>query len=149
MRAHVALPLFLALTVGGGALVGAATAPGEWYQALQKPWFNPPGCVFGPTWGMLYVLIGIAGWRVWHRGELEAARIWWVQLGLNFVWPFLFFAAQMPGLALVEIVALFAAICGFVAYTWREDRVSALLFLPYGAWVAYATLLNAAIWWLN
>ena len=149
MRGYVALPLFLALTVGGGALIGAATAPGEWYQALQKPSFNPPGWVFGPAWGMLYVLIGIAGWRVWNAGELQAARIWWVQLGLNFLWPFLFFAAQMPGLALVEIVVLSRRDLRLRRLYMAQERVSALLFLPYGAWVAYASLLNAAIWWLN
>ena len=30
-----------------------------------------------------------------------------------------------------------------------EDRVAALLWAPYLAWVSFATALNAAIWWLN
>ncbi|MEF2551647.1 TspO/MBR family protein [Aurantimonas sp. A2-1-M11] len=149
MHPYVALALYLALTIGGGLLIGAVTAPGDWYQALQKPWFDPPGWVFGPAWGLLYVLIAIAGWRISRRGELRAARIWWLQLGLNFLWPFLFFRVHATGLALVEIVLLLAVICAFIALTWRADRVSALLFVPYGAWVTFATLLNGAIWWLN
>ena len=41
------------------------------------------------------------------------------------------------------------AIGAFIAATWRAERTAALLFLPYLAWVAYAALLNAALWWLN
>ena len=29
------------------------------------------------------------------------------------------------------------------------DRLAANLFWPYLAWVGFATLLNASIWWLN
>jgi translocator protein len=32
---------------------------------------------------------------------------------------------------------------------WWRDRIAALLFAPYAAWVAFATLLNGAIWALN
>jgi benzodiazapine receptor len=32
---------------------------------------------------------------------------------------------------------------------WGVDRPAAILFLPYGIWVTFATYLNAAIWWLN
>jgi hypothetical protein len=73
-----ALPLFLALVVGGGLAIGYFTAPGEWYAQLEKPGFNPPGWVFGPVWTVLYVLIAIAGWRVWRRDSAgRPMRLWW------------------------------------------------------------------------
>ncbi len=150
MARYLPLVLFLVLTVGGGALIGTATAPGEWYASLDKPWFNPPSWVFSPVWTFLYVLIGIAGWRIWVRRETHGAMTaWWLQLGLNFLWSPVFFVLQSPGLALVVIVALLGTIVVFIRLTWDRDRPSALMFLPYAAWVAFATLLNASIWWMN
>lgn len=149
MTRYVALPLFLLLTVGGGALIGLSVETGGWYADLAKPVFNPPGWVFGPVWGTLYVLIGIAGWRVWRAGLGAPQKLWWGQLALNFVWPPIFFTAHLLGLGLLVILALAAAIGAFIAATWRAERTAALLFLPYLAWVAYAALLNAALWWLN
>ena len=149
MNRKLALILFLLVTVGGGGLIGLSVETGGWYAELIKPSFNPPDWVFGPVWGTLYILIGIAGWRVWRAGEATAQKLWWTQLALNFVWPPIFFAAHLLGLGLVVILALVAAIVVFIAQTWQRERASALLFLPYLAWVAYATLLNAALWWLN
>lgn len=150
MTRIVTLVLFLVLVVGGGALIGVGNTPGEWYQALDKPPFNPPNWLFGPVWTILYVLIAIAGWRIWtgrHTGGAMTA--WWVQLGLNFLWSPIFFTLQRPGLALVVILALLVAILVFIRIAWDRDRVAAWLFVPYAAWVAFATLLNASIWWLN
>ncbi|TFF22884.1 tryptophan-rich sensory protein [Jiella endophytica] len=149
MTRYLALPLFLLLTVGGGGLIGMTVETGGWYAALQKPSFNPPDWVFAPVWGTLYILIGIAGWRVWRRGLRTLQKLWWLQLVLNFAWPPVFFAAHMLGAALGVILVLDFAVAAFVVAAWRIERVSALLFLPYLAWIAYATLLNAALWQLN
>ena len=100
-------------------------------------------------WGTLYIFIGFAGWRVWRSGLGAAHKLWWLQLALNFAWPPVFFSAHTLGAALIVILALDAAVVAFMAATWRTERISALLFLPYLAWVAYASLLNAALWWLN
>ena len=75
--------------------------------------------------------------------------VWFVQLALNFLWSPVFFGAHRPGAALAVVAALLAAILAFIAMRWRRDRVAALLFAPYAAWVAFATLLNGAIWVLN
>lgn len=149
-RAFAVLPLFLLVTVGGGGLMGLTVDTGGWYADLVKPTFDPPDWLFAPVWATLYALIGVAGWRVWRGGEFAAARIWWLQLVLNFAWPPIFFAAHRTGLGFLVILALLAATGCFVRATARSgDRISAALFAPYMAWVAYASLLNAAIWWLN
>lgn len=141
---------FLVLVLGGGLLIGMVTAPGAWYAALDKPSFNPPGWVFGPAWTLLYILIAIAGWRLWRQGirGLPMA-LWWAQLALNFLWSPLFFSAHRVDLAFLVVVLLLITIIAFILVTWRQDRPAALLFLPYAAWVAFATLLNGAIWRLN
>ncbi len=150
-RSHaLTLILFVGLTVAGGSLIGYFSIPGPWYQGLAKPAFNPPDWIFGPVWTVLYVLIGVAGARAWinHRtGPLP--KLWFAQMVLNFAWPLVFFAARRPDLALPLLIALLVAILAFVGVAWRRDRPSALLFIPYAAWVGFAGLLNGAIWWLN
>ncbi len=144
------LILFIVLTVAGGNLVGYLSIPGAWYEGLQKPWFNPPNWIFGPVWTVLYVLVGIAGARVFIRecgGSLT--RLWFLQLALNFAWSPAFFLMQRPDLSLVVLLGMLVTILLFIAKAWNRDRPSALLFLPYAAWVSFAGCLNAALWWLN
>jgi tryptophan-rich sensory protein len=87
------LILFLILVIGGGLAIGFLTAPGEWYAALAKPDFNPPNWLFAPVWTLLYILIAIAGWRVFERNRNGwPMKLWWAQLVLNFLWSPIFFA---------------------------------------------------------
>ena len=144
------LILFLALVLGGGLALGAITVTGGWYETLVKPPLNPPNWVFGPAWTLLYVLIAIAGWRTWERARSGTAmKLWWVQLILNFLWTPVYFGAHQIGIALIVILALLATILAFLRASWTPDRVAAWLFLPYAAWVAFATYLNGSIWLLN
>ena len=150
MTPRFSLFLFLALVLGGGLLIGFVTAPGEWYTQLAKPAFNPPNWIFAPVWTAIYVLIAVAGWRIWqHERAGLPMKLWWAQLGLNFAWSPTFFSAHQIGLALVVILALLTAILAFIATSWRQDRVAAWLFAPYAAWVAFASLLNGSIFMLN
>lgn len=140
--------------VGGvltvGLAIGGLTAPDDWYQQLNKPVFNPPNWIFGPTWTLLYVAIGTVGWRLWHKGQpASLTRLWWLQLILNFSWSPVFFVLHAPEYALVLVTLLLATIIGFIALSWPRDRISALLFVPYAAWVTFAAVLNGAIWRLN
>jgi tryptophan-rich sensory protein len=150
MSRGLTLILFLALVVGGGLIIGAVTTPGEWYARLDKPPFTPPGPLFPIVWTGLYVLIAVAGWRVWRRepGGL-AMMLWWMQLILNFAWSPLFFAAHQIGLALVVVELLFGVVAGFIAAARPIDALAAWLMAPYAVWVAFAALLNGAILSMN
>ncbi|QKC86657.1 TspO/MBR family protein [Mesorhizobium sp. NZP2077] len=150
LQRYVSLLLFIVLVLGGGLLIGYATLPDAWYASLAKPPFNPPNWVFGPAWTLLYVLISVAGWRTWVREPKGTTmKVWGAQLVLNFAWSPTFFGAKMMGPALVVIVLLLAIILLFIASAWNRDRLSGSLFVPYAAWVAFATLLNASLLWLN
>lgn len=146
----IALVLFVLLVFGGGTLIGTTFLPGDWYAGLAKPPFNPPNWIFAPVWSVLYLLIAYAGWRLWCRNPAGLAmQVWFGQLALNFLWTPAFFGMRSPGMALLVIAAMLALIVLFIRLTWNRDRISAIAFLPYAAWVAFATLLNLSIWWLN
>ena len=126
-----------------------------WYPTLVKPVFNPPNWIFAPVWSLLYVMIGVAGGRVWNRIEFDkenvksAFKLFFAQLALNALWSYLFFGLHNPLLALIEIILLLIMI--FETYTKfkKIDKVASILLIPYLAWVSFATILNASIWWLN
>ena len=152
MRSLVAfIILCLAVSSVGGAIT--ATSVDTWYQTLEKPSFNPPDWVFAPVWTALYILMGLAAWRIWRFRSIsntgKALSIFGVQLGLNLSWSILFFGLQRIDLALIEIFILLAIIVLNAILFWRIDRLAGLIFVPYVLWVTFATILNASIWLLN
>ena len=146
---------FLVLCLAISAIGGWVTADsvGTWYRTLQKPIFNPPDWVFAPVWTLLYLMIALAGWRVWRRVGLSGARAgivaYWAQLALNLAWSFLFFGGRLIGIALAEILLLLVVIGVNAVLFWRIDRLAGWLLVPYAAWVAFACVLNLALWRLN
>ena len=156
MASLKALVAFIGLCGAVMAVGGAVTAPAipVWYDGLAKPSYTPPSWAFSVVWPILYLAMAVAAWLVWRRaGGLGPARgaflLFGVQLALNLLWSILFFGLMAPGAALVEIVALWLAIAATTVAFWRIEILSGLFFVPYLAWVAYAILLNAAIWRLN
>jgi translocator protein len=142
--------LFIGFVVGAGLLAGLTNTPGDWYQSLEKPFFNPPPWLFGPVWTTLYVLIGIAGARIWQRAPKSAAmQLWFAQMAFNLMWSPAFFGLQNPELALAVIVGMLVTIVAFMVKARPIDRISTLLFVPYLAWVTFAGILNLSIAWLN
>jgi tryptophan-rich sensory protein len=135
------------------ASLGALFMPGEWYAALNKPAWNPPGWIFGPVWSALYTMMAVAAWLVWRQGGFAARRgpllVFLAQLALNAAWTPLFFGLHRPGLAFAEIMLLWLAIAWTIAAFWPVHRVAAWLLAPYLAWVSFAAALNFTLWRLN
>jgi tryptophan-rich sensory protein len=75
--------------------------------------------------------------------------IWFGQLGLNWLWSPIFFTLHMLWPALVIIAAIWALIAAFIWRTRRLDPLAAWCFVPYLAWVSFATMLNASVAILN
>jgi len=145
----VAVGLCLAVGALGGWVT--ATSVKTWYPLLNKPGFTPPGWLFGPVWTVLYILMGIAAWRVWCTGAKarKALALFAVQLALNLAWSVVFFGLHKIGPAVAVIVVLEATILATVVAFRSIDRLAAALLLPYALWVAFATVLNVAVWRLN
>jgi tryptophan-rich sensory protein len=130
--------------------IGSRFPPGEWYQGLEKPSWNPPSWVFGPVWTLLYILMGIAVWLVWkERGFSTGVYLFIAQLVLNAVWSWLFFGLNRPDLAFYEIVVLWLLILLTMMVFWRVRPAAGALFIPYLLWVSFASVLNHTLWKLN
>jgi translocator protein len=124
-----------------------------WYPSLNKPAFTPPGWIFAPVWAALFFLMGIALWQVW-RSEASNARsrglaLFGVQLTLNGLWSWIFFAWNKLPLAFIEILVLDLAILATILVFNRIRSSAAWLMVPYLAWCCFATLLTFSIWRMN
>lgn len=131
-----------------------ATAIPTWYVFLEKPFFAPPNWIFGPVWSILYLLMGISAYLVWTSDKKEklihhALHMFLIQLFLNFLWSVLFFGLKSPVLGLIDIVALLGFIFFTIKAFMRVSRPAAYMLIPYILWVSFATILNAAIIFLN
>ena len=124
-----------------------------WYPTLLKPPGTPPAWVFGPVWTTLYMLMATAAWLVWRQRAAAdvkvALALFFAQLILNATWSWVFFGLRRPGLALMDILLLLAAITTTMVDFERLSRLAFWLMAPYIAWVCYATFLNFGIWRLN
>ncbi|MEM8750018.1 MAG: TspO/MBR family protein [Pseudomonadota bacterium] len=150
MAKFLTLVAFVVVIVGLGALIGTSFPIGEWYENLNKPFFNPPPSVFGIVWPMLYVKIAVVGWRFFvSEGRIPGWGAWVGQMILNFAWSPLFFGAHQIFWGMWVIAATLALAVSFVTTTWHEDRFASVLFLPYCAWLSFALLLNVAFWIIN
>jgi len=144
--------LFISAFAAAIGAVASANAP-EFYGQLIRPDWSPPAGLFGPVWTVLYVLMAIAAWLVWReRGFREAGvafALFFVQLALNALWSWLFFAWHQGALACVEIVLLWVLVLATIVAFWRVRPLAGMLLVPYLAWVSFATVLCLAIWRLN
>jgi len=153
---NLKLPIAIAVCLGVGFLSGFTTADSisGWYSTLEKPFFNPPGWIFGPVWTILYILMGIAAGLVWKSDtpsnqKNKALLIFGIQLLVNGLWSILFFSLESPVLAFVDIILLM----GLIIYTMKIfkpiNRTTYWLLIPYLLWVSFATILNLSIVILN
>ena len=135
------------------AATGVVFRPGDWYRQLDKPRWRPPDWLFAPVWTLLYGSIGLSGWLVWLEAGVSGAAlplsVYAVQLLLNAAWTPIFFGFHRPGLAVVEIIVLWAAILATIIMFHPVNAAAALLLVPYLAWVSFAAALNLSIWRRN
>ncbi len=131
---------------------GAVQANLDWFHTLVQPPFMPPDAVFGMAWGVLYVLLGVAGFLAFRNG-LSAARkpliLFIVQLALNAWWTPVFFGDHNPAAAFVILLLIVAEGAWLAKALWAKSRPAAWLMLPYGLWLLFAGYLNVGVWVLN
>ncbi len=126
----------------------------ETFESLIKPSFAPPASVFAPVWTVLYILMGIASYRIWmygtNRQDVCSALLYYgLQLIFNFMWTIIFFGLGLRGFAYVEILILLLLIIITTIKFYRIDKLAGYLLLPYLLWVSFASILNLSIWLLN
>lgn len=141
--------VFIVAAVGAWASVEASA----FYAQLARPSWAPPGWLFGPAWTFLYLLMGVSAWLVWvargFSGALSALSLFIVQLAVNAIWSWLFFAWHKGSLALLDVLVLWSLIVVTIRSFWPIHRLAAVLLMPYLAWVTFASVLTFTIVRLN
>lgn len=142
------------LAAGAAAYAGVrwqGDDPAAYYRSLPLPSFAPSADVLAPVLALLYLLLALAAWIVWRRwgwtGSKGALNLWVLQLLLGAAWVPVFFGWQEPLTGLIVLVLLLIAVIATITAFWQRSRLAAMLMLPYGFWIAFATLLNGVIWW--
>lgn len=153
-NAWVGLSGWLLATLSTGAVGALSTRHArEFYRGLTKPSWAPPGWLFGPVWTVLYLLMAVAAWLVWHRagwaGAPGALSLFLAQLVCNALWSWVFFAWHRGAWAFANIVLLLGLIAATLLAFARVHWGAAALLLPYLAWVAFAAVLTHAVWRAN
>lgn len=124
------------------------------YDALKKPFLTPPNIVFSIVWSILYVLIGIAAYRIYIKNKSNiddkgAYFFYLIQLLLNFMWSFIFFTFRLYGISFIWIIILIIfVLITFVKFI-KIDKIAGILFIPYILWLIYASYLSYFIWVFN
>jgi benzodiazapine receptor len=131
--------VFLALLLGG--LSSSNTATDTWYINLVKSSLNPPGYVFGIVWPILYCLMSISAYRTFA----DTKNLFLIQLFFNAIWSWLFFAYQLPLIALLNIWLLIFLNIKLNIQMFRLDRFSGIIYIPYVIWLFFASYLNLFI----
>jgi benzodiazapine receptor len=126
----------------------------EEYLALKKPSFAPPGWIFGPVWTVLYIMMGVAAYRIfglgWDRAAVRTALFMFaIQLFFNLIWTPLFFGWQLRGAAFLDIVLLLVFLIMTTLKFYQLDYWAGYLLIPYILWAAFASVLNLSFWQLN
>ncbi|RYG47698.1 tryptophan-rich sensory protein [bacterium] len=146
--------LLMATGVYAVAFIGAQatfTAP-DYYTSLLRPKWAPPAWLFGPVWTILYGMMAVAAYLVWtvpREDRRGALVLFWVQLALNGLWSWLFFAWRQTFYAGIEIAVLWLAIVATGFLFFRVRPLTGWLLVPYLLWVTFATALNWSIYALN
>ena len=150
--ALVTVPFILLLGLTSARLVPTGRQNG-WYMQLAKPGAMPPDWMFLAGWAAIYVLMGLALAMVINargsRLRRPALLVFAIQMAVNLAWMPLFFGMHQVHAALIAIAVLSLLALTTVVLFFRIRVVSALLLLPYLAWIAYAGILLYQIEQLN
>jgi tryptophan-rich sensory protein len=148
----LALVGFIGLCLLVGASGGTITAHSmePWYASLAYPPLTPPNWLFAPAWAVLYIMLGISGWMVWHRkGASRPLRLWGWQLAANALWVPAFFGLHSPRLGLAVMAVMLALIVLTIRAFRRVSIGAGWMMTPYAVWCVFAAYLNVGFCILN
>lgn len=151
----ISLIISFLITLGGGIIIGILTKNSSIiYEQITKPKFSPPGYVFGIVWPILYILMSISLYRVYMKLKTEnksssAILLYIIQLGINFLWPIIFFMFKLYGVSWIILLMLIIILSIVIVKFFKIDKLAGILLVPYLIWCIYALYLNISIWILN
>ena len=118
---------------------------GDWYGSLNKSPLTPPGYWFGIVWTVLYLMMAVAAWKVWHQLGMwnsRPLRWWMLQLFSGLLWCIIFFGHRdIPG-GLAMIAAELVIFAATLHHFYRVNKEAGWLLVPQLVWLVFATYLN-------
>ena len=143
----------LLLSLGGAIILSLTIFNSLFdYNKINLPFFAPPRLLFPIVWSILYILMAYSATLIIQSEALnrnEALSVYYRQLLINFLWPFLFFYLKFYGFAFLWIVFLWANVLYMILIFYPISSRSALLQIPYLIWISFAGILNLTIYYLN
>jgi len=128
-----------------GSIFSSPTVNSQWYNSI-KPSITPPNYVFPVVWSLLFFMIALSMYFAWIKADKRQKREIMFIFGLNFLlnilWSILFFGMKNPMLAYFDLIILWLSIILMITATYKIDRRSAYLLMPYLLWVSFAGLIN-------
>lgn len=145
--------VIIPLLVGGTASLISKDAMKS-FETLNQPPLSPPSWLFPVAWTILYILMGIASYRVFtaeaDMTERKNALIFYgIQLFFNFAWTIVFFNFGLYLFAFIWLVVLWFLILVTMLKFYKIDKKAGFLLLPYLFWVSFAGYLNFGVFLLN
>ena len=138
------LLLFTTINFGALALGGLFTPSGissQWYQALDKAPWTPPGWVFGFAWTTIMICLSIFMTAIYDNFDKKLLKLYSLQVVLNVIWTPIFFYYHQSILGLVVILSL-TILIGLLIIQYLNRKLYYLLLAPYFIWLCIATSLN-------
>ena len=138
-----------------GWLVGMAGGATQGYTGLVRPSFTPPDIVFSIVWPTLYALMGVSLYltisaKTQNNGVRIASFVLFaLQLALNLLWVPVFFKLRAYLIAFIILAMIDALVSALIIVDFKINKWSAILLIPYLAWIIFATYLNISIVALN
>ena len=136
----VAIAICVLFTLLGTALVGESL--GNWYEALDKPWFLIPLWAFGVVGAVYYVLFATVLYRIFvhvddRRGRATSLALTISVMFFNELWNYGFFGLESTLVGFLGIAMFLIPVTALLLALRTYERLSAGLVAVYWIWVLY------------
>jgi len=139
-----------------GSVFTSGNSDSQWYESV-KPDITPPSIAFPIVWNILFFLIALSLYFSWtkiqeiknktkrKKHKKSIITVFGINFVLNILWSLIFFELRLTQLAFFELILLEASIIFMITTTWKINKTSSYLLIPYLVWVAFAGILNFLI----
>ena len=141
--AVVGVVIVVVYAVGSGIWV---TSNEAWYNALDRPPWQPPDAVFGIVWPYNFLALVLATIVVAREAGNRPRAVWLIGLAVSvataLAWARLFYVDHALWPAAFALVATVVVTMPIVVVAWRTRWWAGATLVPYLVWLALAASLS-------